>query len=88
MESGAPGGWCPELLVAGVDESTEQPSARDHLRMCEVYSQRLMVYDAQCSNLPHAGGRLFQQYVVDAVAKVEGRCLDWVRKNQDRLRVE
>ena len=38
--------------------------------------------------LPHAAGRLFQQYIVDAYAKVESQRLNWVVQNQGKLRVE
>ena len=40
------------------------------------------------AELPHAGGRLFQQYIVDAYAKVETERLNWVYRNQEKLRVE
>ena len=38
--------------------------------------------------LPFAGGRLFQQYVCDAYAKIESERLRWVTQNQTKLRVE
>ena len=38
--------------------------------------------------LPHSGGRLFQQYLVDAYTKLESTRLDWVIRNQDKLRME
>ncbi|XP_004301743.1 PREDICTED: uncharacterized protein LOC101302173 [Fragaria vesca subsp. vesca] len=34
------------------------------------------------------GGRLFQQYLVDAYATVEENRLDYIRKNQDKFRIE
>lgn len=34
------------------------------------------------------GGRLFQQYLVDAYTAVEEQRLKWARKNQDTLRVD
>ena len=40
------------------------------------------------SILPHAAGRLFQQYCVDAYCKAEGQRLHWCRNNQDTLRTE
>jgi hypothetical protein len=39
-------------------------------------------------NILHDGGRLFQQYVVDMYAKVEGDRLNYVRFNQKQLRAE
>ena len=38
--------------------------------------------------LPHSAGRLFQQYLVDAYSKVESQRLEWVLRNQNKLRVE
>ena len=38
--------------------------------------------------MPHGAGRLFQQYLVDAYAKIESQRLDWVRANQQKLRME
>ena len=40
------------------------------------------------SILPHAAGRLFQQYCVDAYCKAEGQRLHWFRNNQALLRTE
>ena len=38
--------------------------------------------------LPHAAGRLFRQWIVDAYAKLESTRLDWVLRNQSKFRVE
>ena len=35
----------------------------------------------------HHGKKLFQQYLVDAYVKVEAQCLDFIRRNQQQLRV-
>ena len=78
-------GWCPELQVAGAEH--EPPNAKNKLGACDFYAQKLMVQD-HTSRMPHAGGRLFQQYVVDAYCKIEAQRLDWVEKNQDKLRAE
>ena len=78
-------GWCPELQVAGA--TTEPPSQKNKLGACDVYAQKIMVQD-EVPRMPHAGGRLFQQYVVDAYCKIEAQRLDWVEKNQDKLRTE
>jgi hypothetical protein len=40
------------------------------------------------SVLPQTGGRLFQQYCVDAYCKMEAQRLHWVRHNQKTLRSE
>ncbi|ONM32547.1 hypothetical protein ZEAMMB73_Zm00001d041145 [Zea mays] len=34
------------------------------------------------------GKRLFQQFAVDTYIKIENSCLDYIRKNQDRLRAD
>lgn len=52
----------------------------------EFYAYRLQMrpfstYDRRC--YLHMFGRLFQQYVVDQYAKVEGERLRWYRENQD-----
>ena len=53
----------------------------------QFYAHQLMRREGG-SILPHAAGRLFQQYCVDAYTKMEAQRLHWVRKNQDKLRVE
>ena len=78
-------GWCPELQIAGTEH--EPPNPKNKLGACDFYAQKLMVQD-HTSRMPHAGGRLFQQYVVDAYCKIEAQRLDWVDKNQDKLRTE
>ena len=40
------------------------------------------------SVLPHAGGRLFQQWCVDVFTRIEGERLEWCRRNQPLLRCE
>eukprot|EP00973_Karenia_brevis_P012189 1655251-Karenia_brevis.AAC.1 len=40
------------------------------------------------AELPHSAGRLFQQFVVDAYAKLESSRLDWVMRNQGKLRMD
>ena len=79
-------GWCPDLRIPWHMQNGNP--RHDKLQLCEFYSQRMMIFDVARSSLPHAGGvRLFQQYVVDAYAKVEGQRLDWVYRNQDKLRI-
>ena len=62
-----------------------------HVSMREFYSHRLMQrysHDSGFVELPHSAGRLFQQYLVDAYSKVESQRLDWVVRNQAKLRVD
>ena len=43
----------------------------------------------QCkASMPHAGGRLFQQWCVDVFTRIEGERIDWCRRNQPLLRCE
>ena len=49
--------------------------------MLQFYSNRLMRHEG-ASVLPHAGGRLFQQYCVCAFTKTEALRLNWVWLNQ------
>ena len=39
-------------------------------------------------DMPHAGGRLFQQYCVDAFTRIEAERTGWCRNNQQKLRCE
>eukprot|EP00973_Karenia_brevis_P053421 7425003-Karenia_brevis.AAC.1 len=38
--------------------------------------------------LPYAAGRLFQQWTVNAYAKFESTRLEWVLRNQAKLRMD
>ena len=38
------------------------------------------------STMPHAGGRLFQQFCVDVFTRIESERIDWARRNQPMLR--
>jgi len=38
--------------------------------------------------MPHAGGRLFQQWCVDVFTRIEAERMDWCRRNQRMLRCE
>jgi len=44
--------------------------------------------DDRVVEMPHGGGRLFLQWLVDAYARVEWERLKWVLGNQHKLRVE
>ena len=54
--------------------------------MLQYYSYRLSIRTT--FNVIHHGGKLFQQYLVDAYVKTEGTRLDWIRRNQRQLRME
>ncbi|XP_078438602.1 uncharacterized protein LOC144709071 [Wolffia australiana] len=55
-----------------------------HVTMNQFYAYHFMVRDS--STVLHLSGRLFQEYVVDAYAKVEESRLHWIRCNQSTLR--
>ena len=82
---GAPQGWCPDLAH---DPNHTRPGAiQTRLTLLQYYAHYLMRREPGIV-LPHAAGRLFQQYCVDAYCKAEGQRLHWCRNNQDKLRAE
>ena len=82
---GTPEGWSTDLVHDPDHQS--KAKRRTRLTMLQFYSNRLMRREG-ASILPHAGGRLFQQYCVDAYTKTEAQRLNWVRFNQAKLRTE
>ena len=82
---GAPQGWSPDLQH--YSEECTSTAKRTRLTTMQFYAHRLMRRE-DASILPHAAGRLFQQYCVDAYCKAEGQRLHWCRNNQDTLRTE
>ena len=61
------------------------------ISMAQFYAFRIMQRyraDSASVEMPHGVGRLFQQYIVDAYAKVESMRLEWIQKNQGALRLE
>ena len=60
---------------------------RDYVTMKEYYAYVIQQRNNQGTTLLR-GGRLYQQYLVDAFAAVEEQRLKWTRKNQDTLRVD
>jgi len=71
-------GWCPELLTKDLTRKMSQS---------DFFTHRLMVRSSAPA-LPHAAGRLFQQYCVDAFCRVEAGRLHWIRQNQGKMRAE
>ena len=77
------------ILAGTVTCSTPEEhrtAVRTKVTMLEFYSYCL----ALCSKFSsiHHGGKLLQQYIVDAYVKVEGSNLDRIRHNQAKLQVE
>jgi hypothetical protein len=91
----------PLVYVAGtLGWSTNLEYCADHLprgakqlriTLAEFYAYRLVTRvlpSSRVVELPHSAGRLFQQWIVDAYAKLESTRLDWVLRNQSKFRVE
>ena len=75
-------GW-----IHGAQHIAEHSTSKRHtITLLQFYSYRLAI--RQSFNAIHHGGKLFQQYVVDAYVKTESSRLDYIRRNQCALRVE
>ena len=72
--------------------ATSAPTSKaSHITLREFYSHRFMQrysHDSGFVEPPHAAGRLYQQYLVDAYVKLESQRLDWVKANQSKLRLD
>jgi hypothetical protein len=62
-------------------------NTNNYVTMREYYAYRLQKRQGEGHTLIY-GGRLFQQFVVDAYTCIEGIRLMWVRRNQSALRIE
>ncbi|GJS42019.1 ATP-dependent DNA helicase PIF1-like protein [Tanacetum coccineum] len=60
---------------------------RGYISMKEYYAYIIQLPKCQGNTLLR-GGRLYQQYLVDAYTTVEEQRLQWTRNNQDTLRVD
>ena len=60
-------------------------ASRTKVTMLQYYSNRLSIRTTVSAI---HGGKLLQQYLVDAYVKTEGTCLDWIRRNKQQLRME
>ncbi|KAF4530354.1 hypothetical protein B566_EDAN018479, partial [Ephemera danica] len=61
--------------------------SRATISIREYYTYRLAIRPHQFSAILH-GGRLFQQFLVDVYCRVEANRLNYLRLNQDSLRVD
>jgi len=75
-------GWSPELRLVVPDDGPERK-----LTPSMFYSYQFHDRDGIYSHLLH-GGRLFQQYVVDAYVCIEQCRLEFIRSNQNTFRTE
>ncbi|GKA70681.1 helicase [Tanacetum coccineum] len=60
---------------------------RGYVTIKEYYAYVIQYIQEQGTTLLR-GGRLFQQYLVDAYTAIEEQRLSWTRNNQDTLRVD
>ena len=82
---GKPLGWTTTMIHSCEHQSKN--AKRTRLTVLQFYAHQLMRREG-ASILPHAAGKLFQQYCVDAYCKAEGQRLCWMRNNQGLLRSE
>ncbi|KAK9055483.1 hypothetical protein SSX86_026566 [Deinandra increscens subsp. villosa] len=73
-------GWSPDLKLITTDNDNQ-------MTMNMYYSFQLHERQDTYSLLLH-GGRLFQQYIVDAYVSIEQNRLDYIRTHQSKFRTE
>ncbi|XP_074336931.1 uncharacterized protein LOC141674105 [Apium graveolens] len=66
-------------------EDPDEKCARTYITMRKFYNYKLMIRLSE-GLTPHLGGRLWQQYVVDAFTVIEQYILDWIRDHQTTIR--
>ncbi|GBM19108.1 hypothetical protein AVEN_135596-1 [Araneus ventricosus] len=77
----------PRVSVVGMEHVEEIKTVKSTRAIrLQYYTYRLSQRNG-FSILP-SGGKVFQQYVVDAYVKIEGSGLDFLRQNQKDLRIE
>jgi len=90
-------GWHPRILIHSAQPREREENARQRDREEWARSQVVsdMCYYAYCLHVRNGpqpplfyGGKLFQQFVVDAWANCEQRKLNWARTHQHTLRSE
>ena len=75
-------GWMPGIM----HNLEKRTKSRNTVTMLQFYSFRL-AFRQQFSPL-HTSSKLFQQYIVDAYVKTEANRLNFIRQNQNHLRVD
>ncbi|XP_050279142.1 uncharacterized protein LOC126720581 [Quercus robur] len=73
------------ILYRNIDET--RSDTNDFVTMREYYAFRLQERDGEGHTLI-SGGRLFQQFDVDAYTCIEAIRVMWVKNNQEKLRIE
>ncbi|XP_074323357.1 uncharacterized protein LOC141660283 [Apium graveolens] len=67
------------------DQHPDETEHRTTVTIREYYAYKLMIRPDEEMNL-YLGGRLWQQFIVDAFAAVELYRLDWIRNHQSTIR--
>ena len=75
-------GWQMNMLHV----AQRATAARNKVTMSQFYNYRLAVRST--FSPIHHGKKLFQQYAVDAYVKIEGQRIDYLKREQNKLRVE
>ena len=73
------------ILCSNIDEISSDTN--EFITMREYYAFRLQEQDSE-GHILILGGRLFQQFDVDAYTCIEAIRLIWVKNNQEKLRIE
>jgi hypothetical protein len=71
----------------GEPNSTRRKCGRKTITMIDYYAFRLQERDNEASTILRCG-RLVQQYIVDAYTTIEQSRLNYLRRNQKKLRVD
>ena len=66
----------------------DNPSGNKKYTPMQYYRYRLMTHGRNSFNTIHQMGWLFQQYIVDMYAKLEGERLGYLRQNQSQIRAD
>ncbi|XP_074355752.1 uncharacterized protein LOC141695404 [Apium graveolens] len=66
------------------NEDSDEKGEREFITMKEYYNYKLMIRPSE-GLTPRLGGRLWQQYVVDAFTAIEQYRLDWIRGHQTTI---
>ncbi|XP_071695348.1 uncharacterized protein [Rutidosis leptorrhynchoides] len=69
------------------NNSGRRQTNRDHVTMREFYCYRIQQRESEATTILR-GGRLFQQYLVDAYTAVEEQRLKWMWHHQNELRID
>ena len=78
------------LIFPFGDKGWEQDYRSDNKEYTarQYYKYRLMTHGGDTFNTIHRMGWLFQQYVVDIYAKIEDGSLNFIQRNQNKIRAE